>query len=157
MGIYSKEIFSPLQLKFTNQNLFIQFDQSFSLPCFSVKGVDDMDSKFGYVPTFTKRLSDVKCSEGAHARFDCKVMGIPEPEISWYVRKKSRFKSVCAKLTYIRLCSLKCQHISYPSHTFDCMNQIYIILLDSNYKFWTKILKENAVENGSLKCILKET
>ncbi|XP_052813115.1 uncharacterized protein LOC128240501 isoform X5 [Mya arenaria] len=48
-----------------------------------VSGRDEMDSRFGYVPTFTKRLHDVEAKEGSKAMFECRVMGIPEPEISW--------------------------------------------------------------------------
>ncbi|XP_053386642.1 muscle M-line assembly protein unc-89-like [Mercenaria mercenaria] len=48
-----------------------------------VKGQDETDSKFGYIPTFTKRLQDLEVKEGAKATFECKVMGIPDPEISW--------------------------------------------------------------------------
>ena len=51
----------------------------------SVSGRDEADSRFGYVPTFTKRLHDVEAREGSKALFECRVMGIPEPEIAWYV------------------------------------------------------------------------
>ena len=44
---------------------------------------DDADEAQNYAPMFTKRLRDCDISEGEQARFTIKVMGQPDPEITW--------------------------------------------------------------------------
>ncbi|KAJ8321036.1 hypothetical protein KUTeg_002623 [Tegillarca granosa] len=43
----------------------------------------DFDAKYGCAPTFMKKLEDISAPEGNDAKFECRVMGIPEPEVIW--------------------------------------------------------------------------
>ncbi|KAK3083319.1 hypothetical protein FSP39_019350 [Pinctada imbricata] len=43
----------------------------------------DFDAKYGCPPTFMKRIDDMYSPEGKAAKFECKVMGIPEPVVTW--------------------------------------------------------------------------
>lgn len=43
----------------------------------------DFDAKYGCPPTFMKRMDNTYSPEGKNAKFECKIMGIPEPNVTW--------------------------------------------------------------------------
>nr|XP_022325334.1 titin-like isoform X5 [Crassostrea virginica] len=48
----------------------------------------DFDAKYGCPPTFIKKIENTYSPEGKNAKFECKVMGIPEPNVTWYKDNK---------------------------------------------------------------------
>ncbi|XP_062595919.1 titin-like isoform X3 [Saccostrea cucullata] len=50
----------------------------------------DFDAKYGCAPTFIKRMENIYAADGKSksAKFECKVMGIPEPNVTWYKDNK---------------------------------------------------------------------
>jgi hypothetical protein len=43
----------------------------------------DFDAKYGYLPTFMKKIDDILVPSGKDGKFECRIMGIPEPTVSW--------------------------------------------------------------------------
>ncbi|XP_021352030.1 titin-like isoform X3 [Mizuhopecten yessoensis] len=50
-------------------------------PSFTQK---DFDARYGCAPTFLKKMEDVTMPSGQSAKFECRIMGIPEPNVKWF-------------------------------------------------------------------------
>ncbi|XP_060079441.1 twitchin-like isoform X1 [Ylistrum balloti] len=50
-------------------------------PSFTQK---DFDARYGCAPTFLKKMEDVTMPSGQSAKFECRIMGIPEPTVQWF-------------------------------------------------------------------------
>ncbi|XP_069107585.1 twitchin-like isoform X2 [Argopecten irradians] len=55
--------------------------QSSEEPSFTQK---DFDARYGCAPTFLKKMEDISAPSGQSAKFECRIMGIPEPSVKWF-------------------------------------------------------------------------
>lgn len=75
-GVYSCKAINSLGEKQINAELFVEEQR---------QGVEsNKGQNTSARPSFLIHVEDAKCWEGKGATFDCKLTGLPEPEIQWY-------------------------------------------------------------------------